>query len=363
MQTENGARILVVDDNPRNVAILKKILGRSYTVATAASGEEALSSVSAFAPDLILLDIMMPGIDGYETCRRLRARPDLRQTKIIMVSAKAMLSERLEGYEAGADDYVTKPFDEDELLAKIRVYLRLKSVEEVDRLKSELLALLNHETRTPLTFMIAPTEMLLGDPALTQDHKELLQMIHDGAKRLHRLVERVSFLNSLRTNTCKFDMAELDLAAWLRNQVATMAPTAANHGLTLALDCPESAAAWGDAEKLKLVFSALLDNAIRFGAEGKTIDIKLTADEQAVRLTVQDYGPGIDAEILPRIFQEFAVANLQHHSTGHGLSLAAARLIVLRHRGSLVARSEPGQGACFQIDLPAQPPVVQSAAA
>src|SRR6185295_16004766 len=136
-------RILGVDDNPRNLDILRRTLAPEFAMATAASGEEALEVAVRLRPDLILLDIMMPGIDGYETCRRIRAIPALANTKIIMVSAKALTTERLEGYAAGANDYVVKPFDQDELMAKVRVYLKLKSVEEVDRMKSDLLDLMN----------------------------------------------------------------------------------------------------------------------------------------------------------------------------------------------------------------------------
>src|SRR6266446_3181029 len=129
-------RILLVDDQPTNIVILQEILGDAYVLAIAASGEEALAMASDFHPALILLDIMMPGIGGYETCRRLRAHPTLRHAKIIMVSARALLSERLQGYDAGADDYITKPFDEEELMAKVRVYLRLRSLEEVEQFTS-----------------------------------------------------------------------------------------------------------------------------------------------------------------------------------------------------------------------------------
>ncbi len=120
---QRQSRILLVDDNSTNLEILEEMLGEEYHWEAATSGEEALEIAPDFQPDLILLDVMMPGINGYETCRRIRANPTLRNVKIVMVSAKALVSERLEGYDAGADDYLTKPFDEEELLDKVRVYL------------------------------------------------------------------------------------------------------------------------------------------------------------------------------------------------------------------------------------------------
>lgn len=121
---QQKGRILIVDDNATNIAILEEVLAEHYFLRAAASGEETLEILKEFHPDIILLDIMMPGIDGYETCRRIRQNPAMNNVKVIMVSAKAMVEERLKGYEAGADDYITKPFGVGELLARVRVALR-----------------------------------------------------------------------------------------------------------------------------------------------------------------------------------------------------------------------------------------------
>ena len=168
----NQSRILIIDDNPTNIDILEEMFEDSYQLTTSSSGEEALNVAEGFNPDLILLDVMMPGIDGYETCLKLRSHPTLQYTKIIMVSAKALLTERMQGYEAGADDYVTKPFDREELLAKVQVYLRLKSIEEVDRLKSGVLHWVCHETRTPLSGIIAPTQMLIEEIDMENEERQ-----------------------------------------------------------------------------------------------------------------------------------------------------------------------------------------------
>ena len=120
-------RILVVDDDPMNLKFLKEILADQYNVESALSGEEALEIIVDFVPEILLLDIMMPGIDGYEVCKRIRANKKLANMKILLVSAKAMLNEKLMGYEVGADDYITKPFEHEELLAKIKIFIRLST--------------------------------------------------------------------------------------------------------------------------------------------------------------------------------------------------------------------------------------------
>ncbi len=117
-------KILIVDDDPMNLKFLKEILSDEYNIKAALSGEEALEIIFDFMPEILSLDIMMPGVDGYEVCKKIRANEKLANIKILLVSAKAMLNEKLMGYEVGADDYITKPFEHEELLAKIKIFIR-----------------------------------------------------------------------------------------------------------------------------------------------------------------------------------------------------------------------------------------------
>ena len=200
-------KILIVDDNEINVNILEEILEDDYDLSSAYSGEEALEVAEGLVPDLVLLDVMMPGMSGYQTCVALREMDSMRHVKIIMVSAKAMVEERMQGYEAGADDYVTKPFNHDELLAKVRVYLRLKSVEEVDQLKSNILLMLSRETRTPLNGILPNLEMLLDDRNSIDEseRKRFLAIAYEGARNLQRLLEQVVVLSKMRSGSAEMD--------------------------------------------------------------------------------------------------------------------------------------------------------------
>ena len=355
---EHQDRILIVDDNPINVEILEEaLLDEGYYLETAASGEEALEIVPDFNPALILLDVMMPGIDGYETCRRIRANPSLRHTKIILVSAKAMVSERLQGYEAGADDYICKPFDIEEFLAKVRVHLRLKSIEEVDQLKSDLLSLLNHETGTPLNSIIPPIEMLMSDEDMDAGERKMwLNIVHKGAKRLHSLFKKVTTLSAMKSGKWDFQLATVDLCEVVHNSLCEVASQASEQNVQIEQKLPEAAITRLDPEQMNDVVTAILDNAIRFSPSNGRVMVDVSRDGDHHCVLVADQGVGIDPDFLPHVFEEFANVNIRHHTEGQGLSLAIARQIVLAHNGTIGVESTKGAGTTFTVQLPAAAP-------
>ena len=345
-------RILIVDDHPENVDILEDILEEDYPLATAYSGEEALTQAQCFCPALILLDIMMPGIDGYETCRQLRQMPALRHTKIVMVSAKAMASERLQGYEAGADDYVTKPFDLDELRAKVRVYLRLTSLEELDQLKSEVLSLLSHETATPLNGILGPLQLLQQTLQGDAEQIEYVDMAYQSAERLHTLYKKVLRLSAMRAGKGALNLKPTDLQEIVDQAVKAVNSAAAL--INVQLDCAgwDNASILLDRLQIQDVVGALLDNAIRVSPPETPVAIRLRREDAHVCLSVSDQGPGLPPEFLPRVFEPFSNADIRHHSSGHGLSLPIAKAIVEAHGGSMEVTSVQGEGAVFTVLLP-----------
>lgn len=347
----SAPRILGVDDNPRNLVILRKSLSDEFELVTAGSGEEALELAVRLHPELILLDVTMPGIDGYETCRRLRATPELKGVKIIMVSARGSTTDRLEGYAAGANDYVVKPFDEDELNAKIRVYLQLKSMEEVDGLKSELLALLSHETGTPLSGIIGGLE-LLGDTSLTPDQKEFINIAKSSAEWLSAMVRRVSLIAELKTGSVRIARNALDLRALAGDSVNSAQECARQAGVTLAFETGAEVPTIGNAPFLRMVLDALLDNAIRMSPRNAIVTARVWSEGALASFSVEDHGPGIETKLKRRIFDGLVVGDIQHHQRGSGLSLAIARLIAEHHNGQLTVESALGQGATFRLDLP-----------
>jgi len=352
MQPRN--KILAVDDNVIDIITIEKLLGERYDLKTATTGEDALEIAADFQPDIILLDNMMPGLDGGQVCRQVRADSGLRHTKIIIVSGKSRVSERIEAYQAGADDYITKPFNEDELLAKIRVYLRLKSVEEVDQFKTNVLTLLSHEARTPLNGLIAPAEMLMSgeDEIDAEEHKLLIEMVHSAARRLHRFFENVMLLSSLKSGKWQFNPEPADLCDIVHEAVCEVATKAAERKIKIEEKFEAGPTLSLDQQQIKKVVTAILDNAIRFSPPGWRVDVCVSGDDEYVCVSVTDRGEGIDPDYLPYVFEELSDPDIDHHSQGQGLSLAIARQIVQRHNGTIVAECAKGSGTTFTMQLP-----------
>lgn len=347
------AKVLVVDDDAINREIMQEILEEHYQVEYAADGFSALATVRTFQPDIVLLDIMMPGMDGYEACSQMRNIDVACHTKIILVSAKAMLSERIRGYDAGADDYIIKPFDPGELLAKVQVFVRLKRVEEVDSLKSNILNVLRHETRTPLTGILSAAELLRDDATLSSAQQaEWIDVIVRGAHRLHDFLEKGTLLCGYRAGTVAVPMSVFDLNNVVQQCVNLAMDDAKGRLITLNVETATGTWVRGNPEHVRLVCGVLIGNALEYSPEGREVSITTAVDAQEVTLSVTDHGRGIDAKILPRIFDGFETEDIDNHGGGPGLDLALSRAVVQYHGGHIDVESQPGLRTTFTIALP-----------
>ena len=346
-------KILIVDDNPTNIEILQERL-EDYQLTTALSGEDALRVAPVFQPDLILLDIMLSGIDGYEVCRRLRQDSKFRKTKIIMVSGKGMLSERLEGYEAGVDDYITKPFNGQELLAKVRVYLKLKSVEEVDDLKTELLRLLCLDTVNPLSSIMSPLSKLMDTDDLdVEERNRIMASSFNSARNLQKLFEKVVLFTSIKSGKVKFNFALNDLCVIVRDAIKEVKSDADERNISFREVLPETALLVVDRPQIKRVVVTILDNAVRFSAPNGRVIVEISEAAGNFCLSVQDEGKGMDPAHVAEIYNEFTYMEANRNSAQwRGLSLPLAQLILFGHDGKIDIESKPGLGTMVSISIP-----------
>jgi len=349
-------KILLVDDSPDNLKLLTAILGEQYELIYATSGEMALTLVNDFKPDLIILDIMMPGIDGYETCRRLRRNAELCHAKIILISAKSDTEDRLEGYRAGADDYIARPFDHDELLAKVRVFLRLKFVEELNVLKTDLLTLLNHETRTPITGIMGAMQIFGMEGDLKeQDRQELINIAVKNCDRLVSLLNKSMLLCELQSGLRTLTKDCVELGALMNHALQKHQKFAGERKVQVVVEEAKETCVEGDAGFLTFLADAILHNAIRFSFPEEVVRVNIREEAGRVELVVTNNGPGIKRSYLPYVFQAFIPQDIDHHSDGHGLSLAVCREIIQAHGGQISVESDPGKSTCFSVSLPALP--------
>lgn len=351
-------KLLFVDDNPANLAILEETFLDEFDYRTAENGEEALRAASEYRPDIVLLDIMMmPGIDGYEVCRRLRAMPECEHVKVIMVSARALVAERLKAYEIGADDYVTKPFDPPELYAKVQVYRKLKRIEEVGKLKNDVFTLLLHQVQTPLRAITAPADLLKSEPSMSQEQRRRLgDVIFSNAQRLKRFFAKVRLLSEIRSGTFCPRPERLDLRDVAAKAVREAAPAASARGVKVVETYEDPGTVLGDPTSLEQAIAHVLENAIRYSFERGTVHVQVSRDGDAVFLSIADRGRGIPEALLPNLFVEFVDVESRGYHEGPGISLALAREIVVQHGGDIEARSSPGEETVFTLRLPSGAP-------
>jgi DNA-binding response OmpR family regulator len=304
----------------------------------AQSGEEAILEAYKFKPDLILLDIMMSGMDGYEVCRQIRNNNKLSLTKIILVSAKQMLEDRLEGYFSGADDYITKPFDPEELRAKIKVFLRLKSVEEVERTKSDLISIFSHETRTPLHTVIGFATLLKANSSLKSEDYEAIDYIIDSSRHLLELIDKTILLVNLRSKKNIY-LGETDVLSCLYEVIEKVQKDHSNIDINLNNNSNRNPLlVAGDYELLMTAFTSLI---FVFMGDSKAsvsinVDVDVKNQSEVIKLVFLLQGISVSDAKSAELFKAYQTDDVLHYGTGgYGVALALLRQIIELHNGSV----------------------------
>ncbi|QKQ74678.1 hybrid sensor histidine kinase/response regulator [Nostoc sp. TCL240-02] len=361
-------RILAVDDTRDNLILVQAILeSEGYEIDLASDGIKALRQVEKSPPDLILLDVMMPGMDGYEVTRRIRNNPAISYIPILLITAFHE-SSVVEGLDAGADDFIRKPFDTDELLARVRSLLRLKhSLDEqqkMTRQREDFVSRLTHDLRTPLvaadrmlnlfemeTFCKISPEMKQAIAVMIRSNQNLMEMVNT-------LLEVYRFEAGKKT----LNWEVCDLREISEEVVSELSPLTNEKGLTLTIDTSKleplgkkAGIIMGDRLELRRVLNNLIANAIKFtDTGGITIRIFETSlppvNQDSVTIEVQDTGYGIAAEDQATIFERFRQG--KNKRSGSGLGLHLSHRIVEGHAGTIQVASEVGKGTLFTVQLP-----------
>jgi len=359
--------ILVVDDEPSNRSLLRAHLASEYDLVEAEDGVQALEAFERRRPDLVLLDLMMPRLDGLATCRVLKERTAPQFLPVILLTALNEASDRHAAFEAGADDFVSKPFDRRELTLRVRAFLRLKTQEEtirsqvaaIDALRArqaDLFHLLLHDLRNPLAGAIGFLELLCLPGAAP--NPTFAQNALDGARRVRALLEDVLTVRSLEEGELSLHKQRVVLAAVVHEAEASMRGFARLGGVTLVVP-PEGSGPTLEVDPtlIRRALENVLANAIRYSPPGARVEVEIHASATTVHLEVLDRGPGVPDAMKRTIFDKFkSVEGAKGLPTrGFGLGLHLVELVLNAHEGAVLVRDRPGGGSVFDLQLPLEP--------
>ena len=354
------SQILLVDDNADMRDYLKRLLSQRWQVETAANGALALNLIQQQLPDLVLTDVMMPEVDGFALLKALRADPVTKSIPIILLSARAGEEATISGLEAGADDYLIKPFFARELVARVEMQLqmsRLRSEQSANRLKNEFLMTVTHELQAPLAAILTWARLLQTKPFDQTKMARALATIERNATVEAKLVKDLLDISSILSGKVQLQLQRVNLVTLTKEVVTTLRETTGAKQIQLALDIPDGVeiSVLGNPDRLQQILANLLDNAIKFTHSGGQVDIRLERLGSVAQISVSDTGIGIAPEFLPKVFDRFSQAEVpsSHSPGGVGIGLAIARHLVELHKGTIEVASEGvGRGATFTVKIP-----------
>ena len=392
MATASTVNILIVDDLPENLIALEALIRREdIDVHAARSGDEALALLLEHDFALAILDVQMPGMNGFELAELMRGTERTRRIPIVFVSAAGReLNHAFKGYEAGAVDFLHKPLDGYAVNSKVAVFVDMyrqrsamrRQVEALETARREQQALLDklnatqhdleravkmrddfmsvvaHELRTPLNTLfleaqlrrmqldrgnLAAFEPALLEKMVSRDDRQIRNMV--------RLIDDMLDVSRIRSGTLSVRPVKVELSVLLQRVIDDLTQQAGAAGSTITLDAPQPVDGWWDEFRIEQVVVNLLTNALRYGS-GKPVEVSLRATAGGAHIEVRDYGIGISREDQQRIFQQFERAGGGKSADGLGLGLFITRQLVEAHGGNIKVYSEPGRGSVFSLDLP-----------
>ena len=368
--TAEVADILVVDDAPANLQVISGLLkGHGYRVRLSPSGKLALHAARQEPPDLILLDVNMPELSGYEVAEELKKDPALRDIPIIFLSALQDTVDKVRAFAAGAVDYVTKPFQFEEVEARVRTHLALRRLQaeleqrrqsleqanhelhKLQELRDNLTHMIVHDLRSPLSAIIANLDLIAREKSLSRTGADSLVDARSSSSTLVRMVS--SMLDVSRMEAGQLELVRSDCELGLLCQDAVRQVRVPGTDVACVVDAAEPLVVSADKELLVRVVENLLGNAFKFAPEGDTVRVGITRVAAGARVTVADHGPGVAPELHARIFEKFGQAQPGGARSGSGLGLTFCKLAIEAHGGRIGVDSEVGKGATFWFELPA----------
>jgi two-component system, sensor histidine kinase and response regulator len=363
MSGKDGGSILVVDDEDHNRALLRAMLGGQHRVLEASSGPAALELLAAQQVDLVLLDVMMPGMSGYDVCQKIKQREGEPLLPVLLVTALSEQEQKNLGLQAGADDFLTKPVDRRELLLRVRAFLKLRSQDalirqqlkqlaQLQNTKDEMLSLMVHDLRSPLAGIISHLSLILDDAPdgrLREDARAALR----SADTMRDSLEEALQIRLLEEGQLPIARAPVDLKALVHDAAATLEPTARRKRIQLSTAVDGEPVASVDGKLVRRAIENLLGNALKYTPAGKDVSVAVRHRDGTVEIEVSDRGPGIPAELKTTMFEKYGSVEAKKGGPrkGFGLGLYMVKLVADGHGGVAHVLDRDGGGAVFSIRL------------
>jgi signal transduction histidine kinase len=395
----NHSTILVVDDNPINLKLMDYTLSAAgYNVKMEANGLNVIQKVNDIMPNLILLDIMLPDISGFEICEQLQADPRTQSIPIIFMTALADTMDKVKGLSLGAVDYITKPFQKEELLARVRTHLHLQSLitslerqnqelrqltqrnedleqrvaertaklqaalekeKELSQLKSRFITMASHEFRTPLAIISSSSGILqkFSDRLSAERKEQHLQTIQNTIKHITQMLDDVLMINRAEAEKIELHLETSDIIAFCRHLKEEIETTSNQHTINFYVDLGEEIMEnyliiQFDEKILRQILTNLLTNAIKYSPSHNLVNFSLTKNNNQILFKISDRGIGIPEADQANLFEPFNRASNVGTIAGTGLGLAIVKKCVDLHQGKINVESRAGEGTTFTVSLP-----------
>lgn len=366
VESSGSALVLIVDDDARNCELLTDLLMiQGYRCLSVADGLAALKMVTDTPPDVILLDIMMPKMDGFEVCRRLKQDPAHAFIPVLMVTALSERDHRLRGIEVGANDFIVKPIDPDEVAMRVRnavqmkrlhdqVKLELKQVRELEALRDSLIHFVAHDQRSVLMGLSCGLQIIMAQNQGVGDSRRFLEMAVGATHELTEMVNSMLDLSRIEANQMPVRREVCRIKDVAVEVVRRIMPIATYRSVSIDVQGTNPALN-ADRELLERVLANLCANAIKFTPTGKKVEVVTGELSGCVRVWVTDQGPGIPEEFLGRLFEKFSQVESRRENRKYssGLGLAFCKMAVEIHGGRIGVESRIDMGSSFWFELPA----------
>lgn len=361
------AQVLIVDDEPSSLFTLEMLLSAEpYEIALATNGPEALVQFEAASPDVVLLDVMMPNMTGFEVCERLKANKEWRHIPIILVTALDGKEDLVRGLNSGADEFITKPVNGAELRARVRSMLRIKrqydEIEEALKLREDMADMIVHDLRSPLHALLLYTDLLEQNPQSTDAITHLTDNIRSQTNRLNSMLTEMLVLARMKSGKLALDRHMVDLGTLVMNAVNDQKAASNARRIQVAWQLPDQHLHMRlDSKLLQRTMDNLLTNAIKFSPSDSLVTIRLAAlngsdsngkSRQGACLQVVDQGPGIAEEFRERIFDRYEIVALRSEDISQlGIGLAFCKMVVEAHGGRIFAEANEPTGSVFTMEI------------